>query len=87
MPAELFKWEQRSLDALAVYYAGKYQFDKQRDSETLAHAICKEASELFCEQILLPAAVMVSSVDECYFEQWKVFTECDRESRRRANFG
>ena len=64
-PAEFFKWEQRSLDVLAVYYANKYQFDKKRDSETLAHAICKEASELFCEQILQPAVIVVSIVDEC----------------------
>ena len=67
LAADCFKWEQRSLDALAVFYVDKYKYDK-RDSETLVHAICDEASQLFGEQILQPAAVKVRTIDDFRFQ-------------------
>ena len=62
--ADRLQWEQRSLDALAVYYVDKYKNDTS-DSETRAHSICKEASELFCEDFLQRIAVRVSISDDC----------------------
>ena len=58
-----FKWEQRSLDALAVFYAAKYKLD-ERDSLARARTICKEASDLFCEEMLELSAVQVSRSDD-----------------------
>ena len=63
---DCFNWEQRSLDALAVFYAVKYKEDK-RDSKPRAIAICKEASELLVEDLLQPAAVQVSILDNCRY--------------------
>ena len=62
--AECFKCEQRSLGALAVFYAVKYKED-QRDSATRAQIICKEVGELFSDEILQPAAVQVSNLGNC----------------------
>ena len=61
-----FKWEQRTLDALAVFYADKYKED-ERDSETRAQKICEEVDELFGEDILQPVAVQVSILDYCRY--------------------
>ena len=61
---DFFKWEQRTLDALAVFYAAKYKED-ERNSETRAQTICKEVGELFGEEILQPAAVQVSNLGNC----------------------
>ena len=61
--ADRFKWEQRSLDALAVFYAAKYKLD-ERDSLARARTICKEASDLFCEEMLELSAVQVSRSDD-----------------------
>ena len=61
-----FKWQQCSLDAIAVFYVAKYKAD-ELDSETRAQKICEEVDALFGEYLLQPAAVQVSILDYCRY--------------------